>query len=194
MNRPSLAYNLCGSWGIRTPGTRNCARQFSKLLVSATHPNFQSFGSLTSQHSFRNADAKVGIFIVTTKRFAIFFFKNFHFAGFASSHHISSLVFQDIVLLLPIFRNRGFRNGGFGNKVSRILLNIKPFRDFFSSWHSIVAAAVSETTVSETVYTKSSPSSKTPMDLPYSSPQVPFATLAPPAVIQSLPPSGTLAK
>ena len=29
------------------------------------------------------------------------------------------------------------------------------------------------------------------MDLPYSSPQVPFATLAPPAVMQSLPPSGT---
>ena len=39
-----------------------------------------------------------------------------------------------------------------------------------------------------------SPSSRTPMDWPYSSPQVPFATLAPPAVMQSLPPSGTLAK
>ena len=58
MNRPSLVINRCGSWGIRTPGTRNCARQFSKLLVSATHPNFQSFGSLTSQHSFSECGCK----------------------------------------------------------------------------------------------------------------------------------------
>ena len=30
----------CGSWGIRTPGTVKPVRQFSKLVVSATHPNF----------------------------------------------------------------------------------------------------------------------------------------------------------
>ena len=53
-----MVVNLCGSWGIRTPGTRKCARQFSKLLVSATHPNFQSFGSLTSQHSFSECGCK----------------------------------------------------------------------------------------------------------------------------------------
>lgn len=30
---------FCGERGIRTPGTRNYVRQFSKLLVSATHPS-----------------------------------------------------------------------------------------------------------------------------------------------------------
>lgn len=30
-----------GERGIRTPGTRNYVRQFSKLLVSATHPSHQ---------------------------------------------------------------------------------------------------------------------------------------------------------
>ena len=30
--------HFCGERGIRTPGTGNPVRQFSKLVVSATHP------------------------------------------------------------------------------------------------------------------------------------------------------------
>ncbi len=33
-----FAHTACGERGIRTPGTRNYVRQFSKLVVSATHP------------------------------------------------------------------------------------------------------------------------------------------------------------
>ena len=76
MNRPSLVINRCGSWGIRTPGTRNCARQFSKLLVSATHPNFQSFGSLTSQHSFSECGCKGKEKNQFHQTFLLFFSKN----------------------------------------------------------------------------------------------------------------------
>ena len=32
----------CGERGIRTPGTGKSVRQFSKLLVSATHPSHQT--------------------------------------------------------------------------------------------------------------------------------------------------------
>lgn len=38
--RPAAVIS-CGERGIRTPGTRNYVRQFSKLLVSATHPSHQ---------------------------------------------------------------------------------------------------------------------------------------------------------
>ena len=37
---PKIRMPFRGSWGIRTPGTGNPVRQFSKLLVSATHPTF----------------------------------------------------------------------------------------------------------------------------------------------------------
>ena len=39
---------FCGKWGIRTPGTGNPVRQFSKLLVSATHPTFLPYKELGS--------------------------------------------------------------------------------------------------------------------------------------------------
>lgn len=39
-HRPAAVIS-CGERGIRTPGTRNYVRQFSKLLVSATHPSHQ---------------------------------------------------------------------------------------------------------------------------------------------------------
>lgn len=37
---PKIRMPFRGKWGIRTPGTGNPVRQFSKLLVSATHPTF----------------------------------------------------------------------------------------------------------------------------------------------------------
>ena len=37
----------CGERGIRTPGTLIRVRQFSKLLVSATHPSLQFHSTLT---------------------------------------------------------------------------------------------------------------------------------------------------
>ena len=39
LSRPAAF--ACGERGIRTPGTVNPVRQFSKLLVSATHPSHQ---------------------------------------------------------------------------------------------------------------------------------------------------------
>ena len=38
---PGLNFSVCGERGIRTPGTSYPVRQFSKLLVSATHPPLQ---------------------------------------------------------------------------------------------------------------------------------------------------------
>ena len=35
-------FSFCGERGIRTPGTGKSVRQFSKLLVSATHPSHQT--------------------------------------------------------------------------------------------------------------------------------------------------------
>ena len=98
MNRPSLVINRCGSWGIRTPGTRNCARQFSKLLVSATHPNFQSFGSLTSQHSFSECGCKGKEKNQFHQTFLLFFFKK-------------SLFLHDIGGYLDIFLHTDLKEG-----------------------------------------------------------------------------------
>ena len=54
----------CGKWGIRTPGTSYPARQFSKLLVSATHPTF-----LVSKRARLKSDTKLNYFCVKAKFF-----------------------------------------------------------------------------------------------------------------------------
>ena len=48
--KPKLR-SFCGERGIRTPGTGNPVRQFSKLVVSATHPPLRakSWASLKSE-------------------------------------------------------------------------------------------------------------------------------------------------
>gem|GEM_PF-5150417 len=56
----------CGKWGIRTPGTSYPARQFSKLLVSATHPTF-----LVSKRARLKSDTKLNYFCVKAKFFRI---------------------------------------------------------------------------------------------------------------------------
>ena len=54
---------FCGSWGIRTPGTVKPVRQFSKLVVSATHPNFL-------KARFLKRDAKVRLYFILAKHLA----------------------------------------------------------------------------------------------------------------------------
>ena len=44
METNHLYLSFCGERGIRTPGTGKSVRQFSKLLVSATHPSHQYTG------------------------------------------------------------------------------------------------------------------------------------------------------
>ena len=54
-----------GEGGIRTPGIPCGIRQFSKLLVSATHPPLQRV----------NCGCKNSVFFITRKRFLLLFFK-----------------------------------------------------------------------------------------------------------------------
>ena len=54
-----------GEGGIRTPGIPCGIRQFSKLLVSATHPPLQRV----------NCGCKNSAFFITRKRFLLLFFK-----------------------------------------------------------------------------------------------------------------------
>ena len=56
---------FCGERGIRTPGTGNPVRQFSKLVVSATHPPLRAkFGAFPISG---NAGAKIYIICIYAK-------------------------------------------------------------------------------------------------------------------------------
>ena len=55
------------------PPVRLPVRQFSKLVVSATHPTFLLDSFLNHQASFSNAIAKVQLFFGSTKFFLYFF-------------------------------------------------------------------------------------------------------------------------
>ena len=50
----------CGERGIRTPGTGKSVRQFSKLLVSATHPSHQTGRFCNNFLKIHGTDIKKG--------------------------------------------------------------------------------------------------------------------------------------
>lgn len=83
MNRPTDIFeNPGGRRGIRTPGTRKCARQFSKLLVSATHPSFQS--SLPNRQALSlKCGCKVSHLFSSRQIYRNLFLKIFLFAVFS---------------------------------------------------------------------------------------------------------------
>ena len=68
-----------GKRGIRTPGTRNCARQFSKLLVSATHPSFLGVLRPSLPGVLVKRGAKVRLYFCSCKKKANFFQQSFFF-------------------------------------------------------------------------------------------------------------------
>ena len=64
------------------PPVREPVRQFSKLLVSATHPSFQMHSlTLTVGLSLKRG-AKVLLFFQTAKYFRLFFLKKYELVGF----------------------------------------------------------------------------------------------------------------
>ena len=74
MNRPWSA-----EAGGFEPPVREPVRQFSKLLVSATHPNFLGSLSVSEKHLLSNAGAKVRSFFQLCKFFSYFFCINANF-------------------------------------------------------------------------------------------------------------------
>ena len=70
---PEVCFYLGGEGGIRTPGTPCGVRQFSKLLVSATHPPLQGASFCL------NAGAKVHLFSIPPNFFFSYFSSYCHF-------------------------------------------------------------------------------------------------------------------
>ena len=73
-----------GEGGIRTPGTPCGVRQFSKLLVSATHPPLREFAWI--------AGAKIGIFLLSPSIFCNFFQKNIFFIWFSTEYFFCQMM------------------------------------------------------------------------------------------------------
>ena len=75
MNRPTVHFSddSLRKVGDSNPRYGKPARQFSKLVVSATHPTFLLNSVSESQASFSNAGAKILHFFCSTKFFCNFF-------------------------------------------------------------------------------------------------------------------------
>ena len=102
MNRPFTTFELSlRKVGDSNPRYGKPARQFSKLVVSATHPTFLvEFVYQIKQASFSIAVAKVRLFSHSTKCFCNYFSEKMHF--FCKWLIFNRGIFEDFFVILAI--------------------------------------------------------------------------------------------